>query len=214
MADSEQLLEIHAALTGDGRGRRYDVDALNRGAVILSVAAWEAFVEDLALYSARRLSLGLSGARKIPDVVKEPFLAWLHASTDFKNPTPAVREAMWSLTGQGWRQVFRKFAEDRVKNFSTPSPNDTKKLFRCLIGIDDITGSWGYQRWGSDVYRTRLDATLLLRHRIAHGAIGTETVGKTNARSAIRLVSVLSERTSAAVTNHLNGYDLNFRRRR
>jgi hypothetical protein len=214
LADARQLIDIHTTLTGNARGRRYDVDALNRGAVILSIAGWEAFVQDLALQNAGYFALGLPGAGHLPDEPREAFLVWLHGTTDFKNPTPAARQAMWSITGQGWRRKFREFAKEKVDSFSTPSPNNVGKLFRTLLGIDDITDAWGYRRWGPDIYREKLDQTLLLRHRIAHGAIGSETVGKTRAREAISLVSSLGQRSSDEIKEHFKQFKLNVRRRR
>ncbi|MFE6305609.1 HEPN domain-containing protein [Nocardiopsis sp. NPDC057823] len=43
----DNMMEIHDAL-GKGRGRRHREAALTRGSVVLAVAAWQAFVEDLA----------------------------------------------------------------------------------------------------------------------------------------------------------------------
>lgn len=212
--DARQLVEIHTVLTGDGRGRRYDVDALNRGAVILSIAAWEAFIEDLALINSQYLSVALRSAEQLPDNVKQAFLSWLHGTVEFKNPTPAARDVMWSLTGGGWRRKFREFAKDRVEALHAPSPQNVRKLFRAVLDIDDITESWEYRQWGADVYRDKLDQTLLLRHRIAHGAIGTETVGKIRARAAISLVASLSQRSSDAVKRNFERFDLKIRRRR
>jgi len=43
----------------------------------------------------------------------------------------------------------------------------------------------------------------LLRHRIAHGAIGDETVGKTKAKNATSLVRQLATWTDGTVDVHL-----------
>lgn len=214
LADAQQLIEIHTAFTGEARGRRYDVDALNRGAIILAVAAWESFVEDLALYNSRLVAVGLSSASKLPENVRNGFLAWLYGTADFSNPTPAARAAMWSITGSGWRKQYKKYAEERIDNLHNPSPNSVRKLFRTLVGVDDITESWGYRRWGAEIYRDKMDQLLLLRHRIAHGVIGDETVGKTKARDGVQLVSTLSARTSSGLKEYLKPYNLNRSRRR
>ena len=47
-ADIERLLEIHADLGGDQRGRRFRLEVLNKSAVVLITAFWEAYCEDLA----------------------------------------------------------------------------------------------------------------------------------------------------------------------
>ncbi len=208
LADAQQLMAIHSTLTGDGRGRRYDVDALNRSAVILAVAAWEAFVEDLAFRNAASLARRFKKAEDFPEEIREPLLVSLLGSTDFKNPTPAAREAVWRLAGHGWRSEFRAFAENKAKSLNTPNSDNIRKLFKCTLAIEDITASWSYRRWGAEVYRTKLDETLRLRHRIAHGTIGNETVGKTRAKDAIGLVSSLGHRSVAAVSNNFKRFDL------
>lgn len=40
----DQLIAIHGKLQA-GRGRRYEQDALHRAGVVLTVAAWQAYVE-------------------------------------------------------------------------------------------------------------------------------------------------------------------------
>lgn len=45
--DSQNLVDIHRALN-QGRGRRFREVTINRAIVVLTVAAWQAFVEDLA----------------------------------------------------------------------------------------------------------------------------------------------------------------------
>lgn len=47
MGDPQNLIEIHRSLT-QGRGRRFREVTINRAIVVLTVAAWQAFVEDLA----------------------------------------------------------------------------------------------------------------------------------------------------------------------
>lgn len=214
LSDARNLVGFHAKLTGEGPGRRYEVDALNRGAVILSVAAWEAFVEDLALNNARVFGMGLRRSSRMPEAVREPFLVWLHGTTDFSKPSASTRDAMWGLTGQGWRRSFRQYSKYRVHRLGPPSPKNVRSLFRSLLGIEDITESWGYRRWAPAIYCEKLDATLALRHRIAHGSIGNETVGKTKANDAIGLTSSLAHRCAHAVESHMSGFNLRIRGRR
>src|SRR6266404_6762364 len=44
-ADVDRLLEIHADLAGPAPGRKFGVEVLNKSAVVLICAFWEAFVE-------------------------------------------------------------------------------------------------------------------------------------------------------------------------
>ena len=47
IAEVRRLLEIHEKVTGKGPGKRRNVQVLNKSAIILLVACWEAYVEDL-----------------------------------------------------------------------------------------------------------------------------------------------------------------------
>lgn len=212
LADANRLIDIHVDLTGEGPGRRYEVDALNRSAIILAVAAWEAFVEDLAKRNCASLARRLKNAEDLPGSIKAPLLVWLYEKSNFKAPTPSAQAAMWSLAGHGWREVLREFAAHKAKNLNTPNSENVTKLFRCTLGIHDITESWGYRRWGAETYREKLDAVLTLRHRVAHGAINTETVGKTRAKDAINLVSSLADRSVTKISEHFSLLDLQGRK--
>src|SRR5438045_2500889 len=44
----KQLVELHEEKTGTKPGRRFGVEILNKSAVVLLTACWEAFVEDTA----------------------------------------------------------------------------------------------------------------------------------------------------------------------
>ena len=47
-SEVERLVEIHAKVAGKGRGRRIGVEVLNKSAIVLLVACWESFIEDVA----------------------------------------------------------------------------------------------------------------------------------------------------------------------
>jgi len=46
--DVERLLEVHRDLGGSGRGRRRRLEVLNKSAIVLLYAFWEAYCEDIA----------------------------------------------------------------------------------------------------------------------------------------------------------------------
>ena len=53
--DIERLLEIHQALGGDAKGRRHRLEVLNKSAVVLITAIWEAYCENLAAEALRNI---------------------------------------------------------------------------------------------------------------------------------------------------------------
>lgn len=44
--DIDRLLEIHQRLGGKGKGRRHQLEVLNKSAIVLISAIWEAYCED------------------------------------------------------------------------------------------------------------------------------------------------------------------------
>lgn len=60
LADIDQLLNAHAAVGGTERGRRFEVVALNRAAVLLLSAHLEGYLEDLMAEALNAVHGGLS----------------------------------------------------------------------------------------------------------------------------------------------------------
>lgn len=110
-----QLLEIHGRLQA-GRGRRFLQEALHRSGVVLSVAAWEAFVEDLARnvlevtgparpalpHMRRRHEIGHSFVRKKIEQLRTP---------DAANVRSLYRDAFGfdPTIGWSWRAPRRRW---------------------------------------------------------------------------------------------------------
>jgi hypothetical protein len=203
--DAQRLITIHEESTGIAPGRRYDYDALNRSAVILSVAAWEGFVEDLLKYAVRRMATRLESAGDLPMSVRDVMLVKIHADHDWKTPNTGVKNALWSLAGSGWRSTYISYATSRIRGLNTPNAENVQKLYATVIGLKDFAADWGAKRWDRQTYVDKLDAALTLRHRIAHGTIGKETVGKTRARNAVNLIVRLAGWTTHSVADHLAG---------
>jgi len=61
-------MEIHAHLGGDERGRRHQLEVLNKSAVILITAIWEAYCEDIV---AEAVEHNIEHATNAVDLSKE-----------------------------------------------------------------------------------------------------------------------------------------------
>jgi len=136
-------------------------------------------------------------------------LQWLHEKGDWSKLSKETRESVWSLAGNGWRKVYRQFAESRVNSLNTPNHENIRRLMSTTVGMSEFSSNWGTGRWSKEDYATRLDRLLDVRHRIAHGALGDETVGKQKAKDATKLVRRLAQCMVAKVDNHIAGLDLN-----
>src|ERR1700687_2367308 len=90
------LVSIHVALTGAGPGRRGKVKVLNKSGIVLLVACWEAFVEDLATAAFDFLLAKAPGPRVFPSRVLVSAGKSLRESSDDR--------AIWALAESGWRK--------------------------------------------------------------------------------------------------------------
>src|SRR5690606_21975285 len=94
MAEVDRLLEIHAKVAGSGAGRKRDVEVLNKSAIVLLLACWEAYVEDTAVAAFDRL---LATAES-PNVFPEFVLAI--AAKEVKKVDTMT---FWGIAKDGWK---------------------------------------------------------------------------------------------------------------
>lgn len=206
--DARRLIEIHDETTGIAAGRRYNFDALNRASVILSMAAWEGFVEDLLKYSSKFIATRLDGPSDFPQSIRETMLYKLHLDGNWGALNASTKSGIWSLAGSGWRAAYVGYATSRIRGLNTPNVENVGKLFKTVVGLSDFAQDWGARRWDRETYVNKLNDALTLRHRIAHGTIGTETVGKTRARNALSVVTKVAGWTTGTVDAHLHAFPL------
>lgn len=137
-----QLVEIHGKLQG-GRGRRHKQDAIHRAGVVMTVAAWQAYVEKI-------LTEGLD---KIAADVKDPAAA----APNWAKHTYLMRRASLLNT---------------VKKFNTPNDVNVRDLFMEALDFNPWA-SWewrqGRRQWDAVEVRRRTNTWVLVRHSVAHG---------------------------------------------
>jgi len=83
--DVQRLLDIHADVGGDAPGKRYGLEVLNKSAIVLISAVWEAYCEDVALEAAKHLAKYLTIASELPlDVQKRIAFELKRTSTNLQ----------------------------------------------------------------------------------------------------------------------------------
>ena len=134
----DRLVEIHRTLGGGKRGRPRDVEVLNKSGVVLLVACWEAFVEEVARQAFDSMIAGASKPSIFPNGVL--VRAGRRVSTE-RNPTH-----IWTLAGDGWKRVLKAHATDVMQaytgSFNTPSSKNTETLFEGLLGLKKAPSAW------------------------------------------------------------------------
>ena len=139
----ERLIEIHSQVASETAGRKYAVQILNKSAIVLLVACWEAFVEDLASESLEFLILNADDHTVFPDFVLER----VGSNCGGKNA--------WKLAGDGWKQALRnnltEMQKRATKSLNTPKTAQVDELFKKTIGLNKLSSCW---RWeGRSVYK-------------------------------------------------------------
>jgi hypothetical protein len=197
MAEIERLVDIHKKLGGGGPGRRHNLEVLNRSALVLLVACWEAFVEDLAAQAFQAL---LDGAPE-PDVFPAGVLT-LASKSRRESPDP---RKVWDLAGKGWRQVLmdhRDVVLDRyIGKWNTPKPSQVDELLEKLIGFSKCSSHWSWRGVSRSAAVDRLEKLVTRRGAIAHRLTGGRRAGKAEVVSGVSLVLQLAAITSNVVSD-------------
>lgn len=170
LASVDQLIAIHARIQS-GRGRRHRQEAIHRAGVVLTVAAWQAYVEKVALEALDKIEQGIA-----VDEQGHPTPVWVRASFRFRKPS----------------------VKKTVGDLNTPNSQNVWRLFDWSFGFDPRP-SWVWvsprRQWNTTQFSSRTDDWLRIRHSIAHGNILPTTVPwiKNNAGTARLTLSLLQE---------------------
>ncbi len=163
-SDIDALMRIHSEQGGTKRGRRFDLSVLNRSAVVLITACWEAYVEDICTEAYEFLLKKSTSHKQIPVKIRAAASAVLKKDEDHRR--------LWQLAGDGWKQVLSDYRHEvigkRISGFNTPRTDNVQALFRELLAIDDITSTWHWKNMSRDKARSRLDDYVTDRCAIAH----------------------------------------------
>jgi hypothetical protein len=196
--DVERLLQIHQQLGGSGPGRKWNVEVLNKSAIVLTCAIWEAFVEDLVLETVGHLASHVPTPDALPEMLRRQVAKALKAELhDF---------AVWRLAADGWKTEIRnnavKHIEEITGKFNTPKSGNIANLYQRALGIDDVTHRWARHKMTSAQAKTRLDRFIELRGEIAHRGTAAAGVKKTQAVEFLSLVDELSLKTDSVVRSY------------
>jgi len=198
LVDVLKLETIHTELTGDKRGRRFDVDVLNRSGIVLAVAAWESLVEDVAVAAFDQL---LASAAD-PSVFPARVLAL--AGNPLREDKDERR--VWALAGDGWKDVLRAHRDavlrDFLGGFHSPRPDKVDTLFERLIGLPNISAHWRWHKNTVEQVKKKLGALIDLRGTIAHRLGPERYVTKGELTDALDLIG----RASAITQNRVNDF--------
>jgi hypothetical protein len=197
--DVTRLLQIHADVGGDAKGRRFGLEVLNKSAIVLITAIWEAYCEDIAAEALAHIVAHAKSSATLPKEFKKRLAAEIRAD---KNEL-----AMWNLADQGWRaQAQGRLAammQDRNRKLNTPRADQINELFASAIGLPDVSDAWHWKKMSAANARVKLDKYVTLRGAIAHRGASASTVKKAQVTDYFQLVRKIASWTGGRVNSHV-----------
>ena len=186
-----QLMEMHSVLAGSGPGRKHHVEVLNKSAIVLVVACWEAYVEDLVKSTLEVLIKTAKNHTSFPKTVLE--------RVGSKNSGINA----WNLAGDGWRAALNdNLSEVLAKTtgtLNTPKTAQVDELFLKALGHPQLSGCWSWSGRTAIESSKALDDLVSLRGAIAHRVKHSRPVRKSDVQNAIELVSRLAAKSNNEV---------------
>jgi len=139
-----------------------------RSIIVLMVAAWEQFIEQLAEKSVLSLTNHLRDSNPIPEKVKQSIA--IFTVPENRSNLRGFSNSVWNFSEKGWKKAYHDYCIFNSKELNTASSKNIKRFFENIIGIKDITSNWKYNNLTSVECANKLDDLIDLRHDIAHGA--------------------------------------------
>jgi hypothetical protein len=195
LRDVHTLVDIYSReWQRSGEKTRQELQVFKRSGVILTVTAWETYVEDtLALRFRERLDRS-----DTPDDVGRAFNAvaqtWLTSG-----PKPCD-VAAWA--GEGWKAVILDRFEEQLARLNTPNSEEVGKLFKRYLELD-VREIWKWQGTSSNKACKKLDSLIRRRGQLVHRGGEKNTDGTVvrldRLRADIRLIERLVWCTETAL---------------
>ena len=190
----EYLSLIHKRSGGESRGRRKpELEVLNKSAVVLITACWEAYVEDVAREAFGFMLKNAPRPAAFTSIVRE-----LAAKPLLRKGRTESR--IWKLAGEGWRVVLRLHCDRVLKQLHSPKSNNVDEVFFHLLGLRKVSNSWNWPRMSAEAARLKLDKYVDIRLKIAHRASYPDPVQKWWAKDYQNHVTRLAGKTDRVLS--------------
>jgi len=187
LVDVHRLIESHSDLGGEARGRR-SLGHITRAGVLLLCAAWERYIELLLAESVGVLCEAMPLPTDLPKPVQK------HLSTLVKEARHQLRPL--HLAGEGWKLVYKSYAQDAAASLNTPSSKNIDRLFLDFIGLGAVS-----QSWSQGV--AAVDAFVTLRGDVAHRGREAQYIRIENLRDFRTLLLATAIDTDNGLSDYL-----------
>ena len=161
-----------------------DAELLHRTALVLLMACWETFVEDLATSAFDAMLLNPKTPNVFPPEVLRLASAGMRSGDDL---------VVWNLANMGWAKVLKKYREKVLKEYverlHTPGAPQVDKLFAVLIGLKGLSREWEWPRMSRGKSLERLSRLVKRRGEIAHRVTASTRVQAQEVSGGVQFVT-------------------------
>jgi hypothetical protein len=173
-----------------------DVEVLNKSAIVLLIACWEAYVEDLATNAFDFMMSNCTDHTAFPPKVLTLASDPLRTSEDKRD--------VWTLAGSGWKQILVKHKEEEIRSLNTPKADKVDGLYYRVFGLKGLSSNWHWSGVTADSARKRLDTLNRLRGDIAHRVSTEQAVTKQLVVSSGDFIGRLAMISSNVVRHYIS----------
>ncbi len=199
ISEVERLMEIHKGTAGSAPGYKHNLAVLNKSGIVLLVACWEAFIEDLAQNAFEFMLDASVKHTTFPNEVLTSSSKCLKNSKDNRD--------VWKLAGDGWKKVLTDHKSELFKNnigkLNTPKPAQVDYLYKSLLGISSLSSKWKWTGMSVSKSKDKLTKLVELRGAIAHRVSTSSGVHKSVVEDHSSFIHLLAVKSSNAVSNHV-----------
>lgn len=198
LSEFNQLIVIHKSIGGAKRGRRYDLEVVNKAAVVLICASWESYCEDLLFEQLTRLSQPKVSSLSIPSALRALMGRRVKSDPDDRAP--------WRLAGKGWRRELSHMIGElkaTVNFLNTPKSRQIDELFERYLGVASLSSNWHWPGMGVKSACKKLDDFVALRGELAHRARALSTVKRKQTEDFAAFATRLVNITEGVIVRHV-----------
>ncbi len=200
LGDIDRLLEFHKSEAGESSGRKYNLEVLNKSAIVLITAFWEAYCEDIAAEALEHILNNANSSDDLPKELKKQI------SKSLKKAENEL--SVWEVADQKWKDYIRarldEMTQARDRKLNTPKSDNIDLLFLDALGISKVSSSW---RWDKKMTveraRDKLDKFVELRGSVAHRGCALESVKKAQVTDYLGFIKKLAAKTGGKVNSHV-----------
>ena len=184
---------------GSAKGRRHRLEVLNKSAIVLITAIWEAYCEDIAAEAIDHLIRHAPSASALPKELKK------RVAKELK--TNANELAIWSIADTGWKHTVKarlqKLTDERNWKFNTPKSFSIEELFLERLGVPALCNAWHWKGMTSARAKKKLDDYVTLRGAIAHRGKAASSCKKVAVEDYFDHVKRLAAKTGGRINKFI-----------